>query len=481
METTTTTSTNSRSKNYWFVGVLAIVIVIAALLLILKPWSPHKITTKTTIVTSMTMTPADSVAMVMLSNPTIVRSGIATIPVETREFSSEVTAVGSIAIPEPAQHTIAARARGRIEHMFVAASGAYVKAGQPLFEFYSPDILNAEREYLIAVSGEKGQTMAGMQGMSEHTRQHLGLVRAGKERLKLLGLTDDQIRRIEDDGTVANTILMLAPANGLVIQKLGQEGAYVDEGTSIYQLADLSTVWAEIQVPESAIRFIRDGESISITSPAYPTDRFTGRVIFVSPVEDAASKTIRVRVALSNASGKLRPQMTFNASIPIAGGRSLAIPASAVIRTGQGDFVWVHDGGDNFTSHSVTLGALSSDNYYQILSGLDAGDEVAAQGAFLVDAEYQFTKNNPMAGMNMGETGNKNSGEGTGTVRAIDPAKQTITLDHGNVPGVMPAMTMAYKANDPAFLKQVQINDAVRFTLTRMPNGNFDITAIQKQ
>jgi Cu/Ag efflux protein CusF len=124
---------------------------------------------------------------------------------------------------------------------------------------------------------------------------------------------------------------------------------------------------------------------------------------------------------------------------------------------------------------------LSPDNYYQVVSGLTLGDRVAANGSFLVDAEHELSKSNPMAGMDMGEKGNANAGEGTGIVRSISTEQQTITLDHGTIPGVMPPMTMGYKVSEPGFLQSVHLNDHVRFTLTRSPNGEYIITAIEKQ
>ncbi len=474
---TTQSTTGSRRSKVWYwvlaLGVIALGIVLVLLWLSFKkPASQQRTTTATS--TAATAVPE----MVSLTNEAMVRSGISVTPVENRTFTSEISTIGVIEIPEPSQKTISARARGRIEHMFVAATGAYVHKGEPLFEFYSPDILSAEKDYLIAAgAGEMDQ--GHTPGMEHHA--DAGLLRADKKRLELYGLTADQIQKLGQDAVVANTVTITAPMDGLILQKLSQEGAYVEEGTSIFQLADLSSVWAEINVPEQVIRFVRVGQSIPIRSEAYPSERFVGKVIFISPVEDQSSRTIRVRLSLANPSYKLRPQMTFTAIIRSELGRSLAIPQSAVVRTGAGDYVWVTDSSNMFTRHEVVLGVLSPDNYYQVMSGVSAGDKIAANGAFLVDAEYELTKSNPMAGMNMGETGNKNAGEGTGTVRRINIAEQTITLDHGNIPNVMPAMTMAYKVSDAKFLQSVAVNELVRFTLTRSESGDFEITAIGKQ
>lgn len=419
--------------------------------------------------------------MVSLTNESMARAGISVVPVGVRNFNSQISTVGVMEIPDPAERTVAAYARGRIEKMYVASTGAYVRKGEPLFEFYSPDILATEKDYLIAAGvGEMDEAiMAKNSGMEHHSDP--SLLRAAQERLELYGLTKAQVDRLAQDHSVAETVTITSPMSGVILQKLSQEGAYVDEGTSIYQLADLSSLWAEVDVPETDIRFIRMGQSITVQTAAYPNEPFTGRVILISPVEDQASRTIRVRVALPNASGKLRPEMTFTASIPIAAGSALAVPQAAVIRTGTADYVWRADSNGMFTRHAVTLGMLSPDNYYQVLSGLSAGENVASNGSFLIDAEHELTKGNPMAGMNMGPTGTKHSGEGTAIVRAINVQQGTITLDHSAIPGMMPPMTMGYKVSDPKFLQSVTVNESVRFTLTRMGNGDFEITAIEKQ
>ena len=475
MKYETETVTGTSNKTYWLVGagiVLAATVVTLffaqkqsqASLVSLQP--PHQSEN------------VDTLEQVMLSNTSIVRDGVKLATVEQRNFSTQISAVGILEVPEPGERTIAAWAPGRIQRLYIASTGEYVRAGEPLYDFYSPDILNAEREYLIAKNASQmtGADGTGMPGMSNHSNSTL--IQAAKERLLLYGLSSEQIEHLSNASLSAKTVTIAASASGIVLQKATQEGAYVQEGTSIFQLADLSTVWAEVQVPESEIRFIRLGEIISIQTDAYPNQPFHGRVILISPIVDQASRTVRVRLELSNAQGNLRPGMTFVSQIPIPLGTSLAVPEDAVIRTGKGDFVWVNNGGNMFTAHPVTLGALSPDDYYQVVGGLTAGDEVAAQGAFLVDAEYQFTKNNPMAGMNMGETGTKNSGDGTATVRAINPVKQTITLDNGNIPGLMPAMSMGYKVSDRKFLQSVKVNESVRFTLTRQSDGTFQITAI---
>jgi Cu(I)/Ag(I) efflux system membrane fusion protein len=477
MEIQTVRTTTSRARLYYISGIAAVIAGVA-----IYWYLSHKTVVKTQSTTTTHASElAPEIEMVSLSQDAVRSGGIGTFVVEPHDFATEISAIGVIQIPEPNERVIAARAAGRIEHMFVSATGTYVRKGQPLFEFYSPDILNAEREFITA--NALGMSKTGMThtpGM-DHSHSNVGLARAGRKRLELLGLTTQQINDLVSNETVASTVTITAPADGLVLEKLAQEGAYVNEGASVFQLADLSTVWAEVAVPESQIRFIRVGQLIRLATEAYPNENFVGRVIFISPVEEQASRSIRVRLSLPNPQYKLRPQMTFTSFLPVGVGRSLAVPSSAVIRTGKADYVWVRSDNSMFTRKKVTLGALSPDNYYQVVEGLAVGDEVVAQGAFLVDAEYSLTKSNPMAGMNMGEGGHKTSGEGLGTIRAINPTAGTITLDHGNIPGIMSAMTMAFKTADPKFLEAFKVNDVVRFTLTRADNGEYVITNMKKQ
>jgi Cu(I)/Ag(I) efflux system membrane fusion protein len=460
-------------------------VVVLAVAAIFYTRTRQKVATRTAAQSAVTQPAATEQPMVHVTAGALVRSGITTTTVTMHDFTTVLDATGVLQIPDPAQRTITARARGRIERLYVSSTGSFVTRGAPLYDFYSPDIANAEREYLI-VRG--GQTHVHGSQESEHAA-HLGaqggndLADAARKRLSVLGLSDAQIAALDHSGTVTNTITATAPQSGIILQKMVQEGAYVEEGTALMQLADLSSVWAAIDVPETYIRFIRTGQAVQLMTPAYPDRRYIGKVIFVSPVEDPASRTIAVRAVFSNDGLRLRPGMAFTATFEINMGRTLAVPASAVLRTGDGDFVWVEKEPGLFESRSIALGERSPDNFYQVKSGLTRDDKVAVTGAFLIDAEHAFQKNNPMATMNMsaGDQGAKTSGVGHGTVRSIDMQSQMITLDHGNIPGVMSAMTMPFKVADPGMLQRVKVSEHVRFVLTQSETGEYVITSIEKE
>jgi len=415
-----------------------------------------------------------------------VRSSITTAVIERRQLSATINSVGTLIIPESAERTIAARSRGRIDKLFVPSTGELVEKGKPLYTFFSPDLLNAENEYRIAFAGMMQTMSSDSLGEMHHDHEAIGtgLLVANQTKLQNFGLTDQQIIALQDAAEPANTTTILSPDRGTLMQKLVREGAYVDEGTALFSVADLSKLWAELEIAEGDVSHVRKGMPVNVAASAYPGEVFHGVVMLVYPIEDAASHRTRVRVLLDNAKGKLRPQMFVSASLSVDLGRSLAIPSSAIVTTGNDHHVWVRGANGAFTSRMVKLGALASDGYYEVTEGLEQGETIAVTGAFFIDSEHQFALGtNPMAGMNMsgGDQGSKNSGETTGIVRSINSSTKTITLDHGTIPGVMGAMTMGYPVQDSTMLTKVQTKDHVRFTLTRTNEGEYVITAITKE
>jgi len=167
------------------------------------------------------------------------------------------------------------------------------------------------------------------------------------------------------------------------------EGEYVDEGTALFELADLSRVWVIASVPEQDIRFLLKGETVEVTLDAYPGLLFKGRVGFIEPVLDPDSRTVRVRTELANPEGKLKPNMYARITVTPAPRNALAVPTSAVLFTGRHPLVWVESGAGRFTPHLVSVG-LTTGGFTEILSGVDEGDMVAATGGFLIDSESQL-------------------------------------------------------------------------------------------
>lgn len=307
---------------------------------------------------------------VSLSPTQRVLANVETVPVEILPMEHIINAVGIVDVAETHQATVSARFRGRIEKLFVNVTGEAVKKGEPLFELYSPDLITSQQEFILALDGKQQSLIDGM-----------------RERLQLnFGMTPAQIASLEQQRKVQTSVIFYSPISGTVVLKQVQAGEYVDEGTVLYQLADLSTVWIYLDVYEKDIPCVKKGEYVHIQTEAYPETKFSGRVTFIDPVINPETRTIRVRTTFENKHGMLKPKMFVTASIHSEGRKTLAVPLNAVLLTGKKAVVWVETKLNTFEPRDVKLGG-STDSYYEILSGLQEGDMVAVAGGFLLDSE----------------------------------------------------------------------------------------------
>lgn len=325
-----------------------------------------------------------AIRQVTLAPTQRVLANISTVRVERRSLIKEIAAVGVVEIAEPLQATVAARFRGRIEKLFVNYTGETVKRGQPLFELYSPDLISAKQEFLLAFDA---MTRAESVGDSQTVAVQSQLLRAIQERLRVhFGMTDSQIAELQRTREMKSTVRFFSPIQGTVLQKNVVEGQYVDEGMVLYQVADLSHVWIYFDVYEQDIRYIKNGQSIHISTEAYPGQQFTGRVTFIDPILNAETRTVRVRTEFPNPSGKLKPKMFVSAQLKLPRTRALVVPASAVLFTGKRTLVWVEVKENSFEPREVVLGT-SAQGFYEILKGLNEGEVIAATGGYLIDSE----------------------------------------------------------------------------------------------
>lgn len=297
--------------------------------------------------------------------------------VRREHFEHGLNAVGVIDYAEPAQAKVTARFRGRISRLFVSSNGGVVKKGQPLFELYSPDLAIAENEFILALppGGETGEP--GSDGLAGTAWQRLETH---------YGLTEGQVNELVRSRKASSTITFYSPIHGTVVSKNIQEGQYVDEGILLYQLADLSTVWANLDIYESDIPAFSVGQSIRIVTEAYAGRVFDGKISFISPSVEPETRTVRVRVDLDNKTGLLKPGMYVHASALMNMGQSIVVPRSALLLTGRRTVVWIRTGENQFEPRDVRPG-MSDDQRIEILSGLVEGDSVVIHGGFLLDSE----------------------------------------------------------------------------------------------
>jgi Cu(I)/Ag(I) efflux system membrane fusion protein len=306
---------------------------------------------------------------------------VATAEASYRMISAALTVPASVDFNEATHRIISARFGGRIDHLFVRETGQYVRAGDPLMDVYSPEIVTAQKDYLLALGMapeglQPAHALGGGLTAEAHDRR---LVLAARKRLELLGVSSAQIAALEKDGEVTYETRVYAQASGVVLKRSVTEGAYVAEGAPLLELADLSSVWVIASVYESDAFRVGRGMAMTVSGPALGNRTLAGATEYVYPVVDAASRTVRVRGVFGNPATLLKPGMYVTATIRTATRDALVVPVGAVVRTGRRDLVYVETAADTFEPREVTLGIRDGD-FYEIARGdLDAGDRVVAE------------------------------------------------------------------------------------------------------
>ena len=323
---------------------------------------------------------SDMEGMITLTTNKQILANVSTIKVKKENLKKELTAYSYLDFVEQNRKTIPAKFNGRIEKLFVDKTGDYIKKGQPLFEIYSPDLVQAQNEFLIALRSNKNENNS--------------LTEASRKKLELFGLTSDQIEDLKKSGEIKLTLTYYSPISGTVIEKKIQEGMYVNEGTVIYEIAELSTLWNIAEVNETDLSTIKLGSKVKLKLKAYPGEEFSGKVTFIYPVVNAQTRTVKIRSEFSSQNNKLKPQMYGETVFYSDAGIGLLIPADAVIFSGNRNVVWIKTADGMFEARNVQIGQKFG-NKYQILSGLNEGDEVAASGGFLIDSESQLKTGMP--------------------------------------------------------------------------------------
>lgn len=315
-------------------------------------------------------------ASVVLNDRGQLLANVATVVVRRESVEKTIRAFGVLEIPEPSKVSISARFNGRIEKLHVNAVGQRVEKGAPLFDIYSPDLIQAQNEYRQAVSSAG----ANQDQMVETTRS----------KLLLLGVTEDQIRSLESFADVPLVLTYRSPATGTVVEKKVVEGVYVNEGTVLYQIADLTTLWNIADVYESDAVELKPGGRSTISTPGSAGRTFSASIGFVYPVVDPQTRTIKVRSIVKNPDGVLKPNMYTETVFRLVKPEVLTVPVSAVLMTGKRDLVYVKADRDNhFEAREVGIGIKSGDKY-EVLRGLSEGEEVVSEGGYLIDSESQL-------------------------------------------------------------------------------------------
>ncbi len=311
--------------------------------------------------------------MIPLNDRDQILANVSTVVVGYEQIEHTVRSFGTLEIPEPNKTIISARFNGRIEKLFVNAVGTKIKKGEPLFDVYSPDIVQAENEYRQAFTS------------TSQTRDNI--LTFAKSKLQLLGLTEEQIRTLESQETVPLVITYHSPAAGIIIDKKIVEGVYVTEGSSLYDVSDISTLWNIADVYETDATHIRIDEHATLSIASYPDQTFSAIVSLIYPVVNPQSRTVKIRLSVNNTNDKLKPNMYTETTFLRKKDKALTVPVSAVLITGKRNLVYIKAEHENhFEAREIGIGTRFNGKY-EVTWGLVEGEEVVSEGGYLIDSE----------------------------------------------------------------------------------------------
>jgi Cu(I)/Ag(I) efflux system membrane fusion protein len=299
-----------------------------------------------------------------------------------------IRTVGNITYDERRIYTINTKFNGWIEKLYVDFVGEMVKKGQPLFDIYSPELVTAQEEYLLALQQNTSLKASPYAGIREGARR---LLKASRTRLRYWDLSAKQINKIETTGNVQKTLTIYSPARGVVIKKNAFQGHYVKAGEHQYEIADLSNVWVDVDIYEYELPWVRNGMPAKMELAYIPGKIFSGKVLYVYPFLTAATRTARLRLEFPNPDFKLKPDMYANVDLASVIDRdSLVIPQEAVIDSGVRKVVFVALGKGRFQPREVTLGVEGNNYEFQVLEGLKENEQIVISAQFMLDSESRL-------------------------------------------------------------------------------------------
>jgi Cu(I)/Ag(I) efflux system membrane fusion protein/cobalt-zinc-cadmium efflux system membrane fusion protein len=300
--------------------------------------------------------------------------GIKTAAVQSQHIHKIINAVGRVDYAEPNISIVNLKFDGWVEKLFVNSTGRAVRRGEPLFDIYSPELVSAQQEYLIALKA--GKTLG----------EASSILNSAREKLRLWDVTDSQVEELGRTGQFKKIVTVYSPGSGIVIEKNVVQGQKIMAGENLFKIADLSTVWVLGEVYEYELPFIKTGQEVKISLSYYPGEAFIGKIIYVYPYLKPETRTNQVRIEIANPGLKFKPEMFANLAIHVDYGTKLAVPADAVLDAGVSKIVFVAKGDGYFEPREVTLGVKGED-VYEVLDGLSDGENVVTSANFLIDSE----------------------------------------------------------------------------------------------
>ncbi len=422
---------------------------------------------------------ADSAGQIRISADKVQKLGVRTEPAAMRALDRTIRAAGRIEPDERRIAVISPKFEGYVEKLHVNATGQPVARGQALFEVYSPELVSAQREYLVAVQGQRALADSGADAQAGMTQ----LADASLARLRNWDLSPDEIAALVRSGEARRTVTLRSPVAGVVTDKKAFQGMRFMPGEALYQVTDLASVWVVADVPERDIAQVPVGTKAAIALAAYPKQAFESRVTYVYPTLEPATRTVKVRIELANPRRLLKPAMFAEVDFQLGGGAPvLTVPDSAVIDSGARQLVLVQRGEGRFEPREVKLGQRG-EHYDEVLAGVNEGEQVVVAANFLIDAESNLKAAvgsfggaaAPSAAASAPAVGY----QGRGEVADIDPKAGVVSLSHEPIAALnWPAMTMDFTVANPSLLAGLKPGMHLRFEFVQRQPGEWVITAI---
>jgi RND family efflux transporter MFP subunit len=312
--------------------------------------------------------------------------GVRIAPVRRTTITHDVRAAGVVRFDETRQAEITTKVDGWIRNLRADYTGRTIARGETLFTFYSPALLAAQSEYLLAVRGHARAASSDLPSVRDYAER---LHQAARERLQRWDLTDADIGAIEERGQASDTVTFRSPVSGTIVEKMAVEGMRVTAGQTLFRVADLSVVWVEADVPEQDMAIIRVGQPATVRVDAFPDEPLTGRTTYVYPTVDENTRTAKVRFQFANRGGRLKPGMFATVQMTGRETTGLTVPADAVLDAGKDQLVFIALGEGRFEPRPVKIGRRTREDI-EIVDGVQEGEQVAGGAAFFLDSESQL-------------------------------------------------------------------------------------------
>ena len=325
---------------------------------------------------------------IVIDPATMQNMGVRTAPVERRSLGRIIRTVGLVTYEEPRQYSVNSKIEGWIERLYINQTGEAVEKGQPLMEIYSPELVAAQEEFLLAVENNARLRRSRFPDIAAGARQ---LLEAGRTRLRYWDISDRQIRELERSRQVRKTMTLYSPYRGVVTAKQAVEGMRVMPGMELLQISDISKVWVNADIYEYELPWVKTGLPATVEIPFAPGKTLKGTVSYIYPFVAGQTRTVKARIELANPGLELKPDMYANVRIqaePVPG--ALAVPGDAVLNSGKGQTVFVALGEGRFEPRQVKTGVTGEGGEVQILSGVKEGEQVVTSAQFMLDSESKL-------------------------------------------------------------------------------------------